>query len=123
MSKVECHERNERIRDYLSLVRPITKGFSYRSGCDCDNLFQVGCLGLINASDRFNQTQASSFNVFAKLHIRGAILHYLRDSASLVCLPRQVEERSLKIRDKSEQVLSTEDQVIRQQYKHKSNWV
>ena len=115
--------RNERIRDYLSIVRPIAKQFSYKSGCDCDDLIQVGCLGLIQASHRFKQTQAGSFNVFAKLHIRGAILHYLRDSSSLVRLPRQVEERALKLRDKSEHVLSPDDQIIKQQYKYKSKWV
>ena len=123
MSTVQCYERNERIRDYLSLVRPIAKRFSYKSGCDCDDLIQVGCLGLIQASHRFKQTQAGSFNVFAKLHIRGAILHYLRDSSSLVRLPRQVEERALKLRDKSEHVLSPDDQIIKQQYKYKSKWV
>ena len=103
MSTVQCYERNERIRDYLSLVRPIAKRFSYKSGCDCDDLIQVGCLGLIQASQRFKQTQVGSFNVFAKLHIRGAILHYLRDSSSLVRLPRQVEERALKLRDKRQE--------------------
>ena len=80
MSTVQCYERNEQIRDYCALVRSIAKQFSYKSGCDCDDLIQVGCLGLIQASHRFNQTQAGSLNVFAKLHIRGAILHYLRDS-------------------------------------------
>ena len=123
MSTVQCNERDERIRDYLSLVRPIAKRFSYKSGCDCDDLIQVGCLGLIQASHRFNQTQAGSFNVFAKLHIRGAILHYLRDSSGLIRLPRQVEERALKLRDKSEQFLGPDDQIIKQQYKYKTKWV
>jgi len=86
MSTIQFYERNERIRDYLSLVRPIAKRFSYKS--DCDDLIQVGCLGLIQSSRRFNQTQAGSFDVFAKLHIRGAILHYLRDSSGLVRLPQ-----------------------------------
>ncbi len=93
-------KRNERICDYLSLVRLIAKQSSYNSRCDCDDLIQVGCLGLIQASDRFNQTQAGSINVFAKLHIRGAILYYLRVSSDLVRLPRQVEERALKLRNK-----------------------
>ncbi len=123
MSTVQCYERNERIRDYLSLVRPIAKRFSYKSGCDCDDLIQVGCLGLIQASHRFNQTQAGLFNIFAKLHIRDAILYYLRGSSDLVRLPRQVEERALKLRDKSEQVLSPDDQIVKQQYKYKIKWV
>ncbi len=123
MSTVQCNERNERIRDYLSLVRPIAKQFSDKSGCDCDDLIQVGCLGLIQASHRFNQAQAGSFNVFAKLHIRGAILHYLRDISGLIRLPRKVEECALKLRDKSEQSLGPDDQMIKQQYKYKTKWV
>ena len=123
MSTVQFYERNERIRDYLSLVHPIAKRYSYKSGCDCDDLIQVGCLGLIQASQRFSQIQADSFSVFAKLHIRGAILHYLRDKTSLVRLPRQVEERALKLRNKSEHVLSPDDQIIQQQYKYKTKWV
>ena len=78
---------------------------------------------MIQASHRFNQTRAGSFNVFARLHIRGAILHYLRDCSGLVRLPRQVEERALKIRDNSEQFLSPDDQIIKQQYKYKTKWV
>ena len=38
-------------------------------------------------------------------------------------MPRQVEERALKLRDKSEHVLSPGDQIIKQQYKYKSKWV
>ena len=38
-------------------------------------------------------------------------------------MPRQVEERALKLRDKSEHVLSPDDQIIKQQYKYKSKWV
>ena len=88
MSTVQCYERNEQIRDYCTLLRPIAKQFSCKSGCNCDDLTQVGCAGLIQASHRFNQTQADLFNVFAKLHIRGAILHYSRDNSDLVRLPR-----------------------------------
>ena len=90
MSTVQCYERNEQIRDCRTLVRPTAKQFSYKSGCDCDDLIQVGCLGLIQASHRFNQTQVGLFNIFAKLHIRGATLRYLRGSSDLVRLPRQV---------------------------------
>ena len=47
MPKVQHQERNHRIQKYLSLVQPIARRFAYRSGCDCDDLIQVGCLGLI----------------------------------------------------------------------------
>lgn len=60
--------------------------------------------------------------MFAKPHIRGAILHYLRDSASLVRLPRLVEERALLLREKNEQTLCPADELIQQSYKYKTNW-
>ena len=120
MPKVQHQERNHRIQKYLSLVQPIARRFAYRSGCDCDDLIQVGCLGLIKASQRYLQTEKNSFHVFAKSHIRGAILHYLRDSASLVRLPRLVEERALLLREKNE--LCPADELIQQSYKYKTNW-
>ena len=122
MPKVQHQERNHRIQKYLSLVQPIARRFAYRSGCDCDDLIQVGCLGLIKASQRYIQTEKNSFHVFAKSHIRGAILHYLRDSASLVRLPRLVEEQALLLREKNELTLCPADQLIRQSYKHKIKW-
>ena len=123
MPKVQQQQRNHRIQKHLSLVQPITRRYSYQSGCDCDDLTQVGCLGLIQASQRYQLKQGNSFPAFAKPHIRGAILHYLRDHASLVRLPRGVEERALRIRGKDERNLSNTDRLILQTYKFKSNWI
>ena len=97
--------------------------YAHRSGCDCDDLIQVGCLGLIQASQRFEQTKGTVFHVFAKPHIRGAILHYLRDRASLIRLPRHVEERALLLKEENEQTLSAADQLIRMSYRYKTTWV
>ena len=122
MPKVQQQQRNHRIQKYLSLVQPIARRYSYQSGCDCDDLTQVGYLGLIQASQRFKLTHGNSFPAFAKPHIRGAILHYLRDHVSLVRLPRGVEERAIKIRGQDERTLNNIDQLILQNYKFKSNW-
>ena len=100
MPKVQQQQRNHRIQKYLSLVQPIARRYSYQSGCDGD-----------------------SFPAFAKPHIRGAILHYLRDHMSLVRLPRGVEERAIKIRGKDERTLNNTDRLILQNYKFKSNWI
>ena len=123
MPKVQQQQRNHRIQKYLSLVQPIARRYSYQSGCDCDDLTQVGYLGLIQASQRFKLNNENSFPAFAKPHIRGAILHYLRDHLSLVRLPRGVEERAIKIRGKEERTLNNIDRLILQNYKFKSNWI
>ncbi|ABB26094.1 possible type 3 alternative RNA polymerase sigma factor [Synechococcus sp. CC9902] len=122
MPKVQQQQRNHRIQKYLSLVHPIARRYSYQSGCYCDDLTQVGYLGLIQASQRFKLTHGNSFPAFAKPHIRGAILHYLRDHVSLVRLPRGVEERAIKIRGHNERTLNNIDQLILQNYKFNSNW-
>ena len=123
MPNVQQKQRNSRVQKYLSLVQPIAKRYAHRSGCDCDDLIQVGCLGLIQASQRFEQTKVTVFHVFAKPHIRGAILHYLRDRASLIRLPRHVEERAILLKEENERTLSAADQLVRMSYRYKTTWV
>ena len=120
MPNVQQQQRNSRIQKYISLVQPIAKRYAHRSGCDCDDLIQVGCLGLIQASQRFEQTKGTVFHVFAKPHIRGAILHYLRDRASLIRLPRHVEERALLLKEENEQTLSAENKSLKSTGPYKS---
>ena len=57
----------------------------------------MGCLGLIKAYNRYEAQRGAPFPSFAKPHIRGAILHFLRDRVGLVRLPRAVEERAMKM--------------------------
>ena len=123
MSNVQQQTRNNRIKKYLPLVYPIATHYAHRSGFDRDDLVQVGCFGLIQASQRFDKTKGRPFQVFARPHIRGAILHYLRDGVSLVRLPRCIEERAIKIRATDEQSLNPSDQLIQQEYRFKSKWV
>lgn len=86
--------RNSRVTRHLQLVAPIAQHYARRSGQDRDDLFQVGCLGLIRASALFQSQKAIPFECFARPHIRGAILHYLRDSMGLVRLPRRIQEQA-----------------------------
>lgn len=114
--------RDQRIIQYLALVQPIAIHYAFRSGQDRDDLIQVGRLGLIQASMRFRESDADSFIGFAKSHIRGAILHYLRDRIGLVRLPRRVEERGLQL-SREQNVSGAEDSHILQLYGNKASWV
>ena len=78
---------------------------------------------MTQASQRLEQTKGTVFYVFAKPHIRGAILHCPRDRANLIRLPRHVEERALLLKEENEQKLSAADQLIRMSYRHKKTWV
>ena len=86
--------RNARIKHHLNLVDPIAGHYARRSGLDRDDLKQVGRLGLLRAAEGYEQGQDKPFEVFARPHIRGAILHYLRDSVGLVRLPRRLQEQA-----------------------------
>jgi RNA polymerase sigma-B factor len=58
-----------------------------------EDLQQVGMIGLIRAAERYRPSQGTPFAAFARPHIRGAILHHLRDVAPRVRLPRRQAER------------------------------
>ena len=84
--------RNSRVLRHLDLVNPMARRYASISGLDGDDLRQVGALGLLRAAERYEASRDVPFAVFARPHIRGAILHYLRDGAALVRLPRRVQQ-------------------------------
>lgn len=85
--------RNRRIEQYHDLVRPIAFHYQQRCAEPLDDLIQVGLLGLLRAAELYRPASSTPFSAFARPHVRGAILHYLRDLAAPVRLPRRVEER------------------------------
>lgn len=90
--KRQLRLRNQRVNDHLQLVSPIARHYANRCGVDCDDLNQVGLMGLLRAAENFKADRCIPFNAFARPHIRGAILHYLRDNASIVRMPRRWQE-------------------------------
>ncbi|MFZ9228795.1 MAG: sigma-70 family RNA polymerase sigma factor [Prochlorococcaceae cyanobacterium] len=76
----------------LELVKPIAIGYARQSNVSLDDLLQVGAMGLLRAAERYQSSIGIPFAGFARPHIRGAILHYLRDQAHFVRLPRRMEE-------------------------------
>ena len=97
-STAGIQERNQRLEQYLDLVRPIAWHYAHRSPESAEDLQQVGLLGLLRASELYNEDQGTPFAAFARPHIRGAILHYLRDLARPVRLPRRHQELDDRLR-------------------------
>lgn len=97
-------ERNRRVEQYFAVVRPIA--FHYAGVCreQADDLLQVGLLGLIRAAELYENGREVPFEAFARHHIRGAILHYLRDCAPTVRLPRRQQELADRVRCISRQL-------------------
>ena len=74
--------RNELIDGNLRLVLSIVQRFANRKE-NMDDLFQVGCIGLIKAIDNFNTDLDVKFSTYAVPMIIGEIRRYLRDNNSI----------------------------------------
>jgi RNA polymerase sigma-B factor len=85
------------VEAHRDLVRPIALHYCRCSAEHLDDLIQVGQLGLIRAAELFQRSQGTPFGAFARPHIRGAILHHLRDCAPAVRLPRRQAELQEKL--------------------------
>jgi len=85
--------RNRQVEAHRGLVAPIAAHYAAQSAETRDDLEQVGMLGLIRAAELYNRQLAVPFDAYARRHVRGAILHYLRDTAPLVRQSRRLQER------------------------------
>ena len=74
--------RERFIKGNLRLVLSIVGRFS-NSNENVDDLFQIGCIGLIKAIDNFDITQQVKFSTYAVPMIIGEIRRYLRDNNSI----------------------------------------
>jgi RNA polymerase sporulation-specific sigma factor len=96
----ETHAREKLVNGNLRLVLSVIQRFNNR-GEYVDDLFQVGCIGLMKAIDNFDLSQNVRFSTYAVPMIVGEIRRYLRDnnpirvSRSL----RDIAYKALQIRD------------------------
>lgn len=74
--------REKYIKGNLRLVLSIIQRFS-NSNENVDDLFQIGCIGLMKAIDNFDVTQNVKFSTYAVPMIIGEIRRYLRDNNSI----------------------------------------
>lgn len=93
--------RKELICGNLRLVLSIVQRFSARRE-NLDDLFQVGCIGLIKAIDNFNTALDVKFSTYAVPMIIGEVRRYLRDNNSIRVSRsmRDMAYRALQARDK-----------------------
>ena len=78
----DMQAREEFLRGNLRLVLSVLQRFHHR-GENVDDLFQVGCIGLIKALDHFDVSQNVRFSTYAVPMIIGEIRRYLRDNNSI----------------------------------------
>ncbi len=74
--------REQYIKGNLRLVLSVIKRFSSNNE-NADDLFQIGCVGLMKAVDHFDPTRLVKFSTYAVPMIIGEIRRYLRDNNSI----------------------------------------
>lgn len=95
-----AHEGDKSARDALvaenlGLVRAIARRFDNR-GHDREELFQIGCIGLMKAIDKFDLSLKLAFSTYAVPVITGEIRRFLRDDG-MVRVSRTLKENAYKI--------------------------
>ncbi len=95
--------REEFIQGNLRLVLSVIQRFNNR-GEHVDDLFQVGCIGLIKAIDNFDLSHNVKFSTYAVPMIIGEIRRYLRDNNSI--------RVSRSLRDTAYKALQVREQLI-----------
>lgn len=88
--------RNTLVENNTRLVWSIVQKFSNR-GYELDDLFQIGCIGLIKSIDNFNLDFDVKFSTYAVPMIVGEIQRFIRDDGS-VKISRSIKELGGKIR-------------------------
>lgn len=84
------------INKWLMLVRRIAFQLSMRlpSNIELDDLVQSGCIGLLEAHDRYDKSQRASFETFISHRVYGAMIDELR---KIDCLPRNQRKKVKQI--------------------------
>ena len=86
---------DQMISENLGLVHSIVRRFEHR-GCDREELFQTGCIGLIKAIENFDLSLQLAFSTYAVPMIMGEIRRFLRDDG-MVKVSRTLKENGYKI--------------------------
>jgi len=96
--------REELINGNLRLVLSVIQRFTGR-GENIDDLFQVGCIGLIKSIDNFDITQNVRFSTYAVPMIIGEIRRYLRDNNS-IRVSRSIKDTAYKAMQVKERLMA-----------------
>ena len=99
----DMQARQELIEGNLRLVLSVIQKFMGR-GENADDLFQIGCIGLIKAIDNFDISQPVRFSTYGVPMIVGEIRRYLRDNSSI--------RVSRSMRDTAYRVLQVKEKLM-----------
>ncbi len=104
----DTEARETLVRGNLRLVLSILQRFKNR-GESLDDLFQVGCIGLLKAIDNFQLEHGVNFSTYAVPMVMGEIKRYLRDNNSI--------HISRSIKSLSHRVLQTREELLKKNHR------
>ena len=96
--------KEEIIENNVGLVRSVIKRFSGR-GHEAEDLFQIGCIGLIKAVDKFDRSFDVAFSTYAVPMIIGEIKRFIRDDG-IIKVSRAYKDISAKAAAVRERLMS-----------------
>lgn len=94
--------RDEMVETNIGLVWNIVRRFTGR-GYEADDIFQIGCIGLIKAIDNFDMSFNVKFSTYAVPMITGEIKRFLRDDG-MIKVSRTLKENGWKIKKASDEL-------------------
>ncbi len=95
--------KEELVNGNLKLVLSILRKYQNKTD-NMDDLFQIGCVGLIKAIDNFDLSHEVMFSTYAVLMIEGEIKRYIRDNNS-IRISRSIKDLAYKIMKYKEEYL------------------
>ena len=104
MQDGDRHARAELVQGNLRLVLSVVQRFAGR-GENPDDLFQVGCIGLIKSIDNFDLSQNVRFSTYAVPMIIGEIRRFLRDN-NVIRISRSMRDVAYRAMQAKEQLLN-----------------
>jgi RNA polymerase sigma-B factor len=96
--------REALVERYLPLAQHVTNRFD-RAGLPREDLFQVACLALVKAVDRFDPDRGVAFSSYAVPTMVGEVKRHLRDATWALHVPRELQDHALRAR-RTEAVLA-----------------
>lgn len=88
--------RDKKLRDilvdrYMYIAEILSRKFINR-GIEYDDIYQVACIGILSAVERFDPEKNIKFPTYATPTVLGEIRHYFRDKGSFIKVPRTLYE-------------------------------
>ncbi|MEG2297332.1 MAG: sigma-70 family RNA polymerase sigma factor, partial [Clostridium sp.] len=87
--------RDRLVMDNVGLIWSIVRRFTGR-GCETEDLFQIGSIGLMKAIDKFDLSYGVRFSTYAVPMIMGEIKRFLRDDG-MIKISRSIKEMRVRV--------------------------